>query len=70
MRGLLGAALAVLLTGVALWLALHRIPGWYRPVYVPQVRLDPSRMTALGWQTQLSSDEAVARAVGELLKQD
>jgi len=41
--------------------------GWTGDV--PQVRLDPSRMAALGWRTRLTSDEAVARAVGELLEQ-
>ena len=41
--------------------------GWTGDV--PQVRLDPSRMLALGWRTRLSSDEAVERAIGELLEQ-
>jgi UDP-glucose 4-epimerase len=39
--------------------------GWTGDV--PQVRLDPARMTALGWTAQLDSDTAVRRAVRALL---
>ena len=37
--------------------------GW--PGDVPQVRLDTSRMEALGWRPKMSSDEAVRRAIRE-----
>ncbi|MDD5555891.1 MAG: NAD-dependent epimerase/dehydratase family protein [bacterium] len=41
--------------------------GW--PGDVPQVRLDGSRLAALGWRPRLGSDEAVARGVRELVAQ-
>jgi UDP-glucose 4-epimerase len=40
--------------------------GWRGDV--PQVRLDASRMTNLGWRPVLTSDEAVRRAVKEMLE--
>jgi UDP-glucose 4-epimerase len=39
--------------------------GW--PGDVPQVRLDTSRMEKLGWKPKYTSDEAVRRAIKELL---
>lgn len=39
--------------------------GWRGDV--PQVRLDGARMSTLGWRPALSSDEAVARAVREMV---
>jgi len=41
--------------------------GW--PGDVPQVRLDGSKLAALGWKPRLSSGEAVARGVRELVEQ-
>ncbi|HEY8183144.1 MAG TPA: NAD-dependent epimerase/dehydratase family protein [Thermoanaerobaculia bacterium] len=41
--------------------------GW--PGDVPQVRLDTHRMEALGWHPQMSSAEAVRRAIGETVEQ-
>jgi len=41
--------------------------GWVGDV--PQVRFDITRMSRLGWQPKYSSDEAVARAVRELLRE-
>ncbi|MCK4858671.1 MAG: NAD-dependent epimerase/dehydratase family protein [candidate division Zixibacteria bacterium] len=41
--------------------------GWVGDV--PQVRLDTSRMTSLGWQARYSSDQAAAKAVEELMEQ-
>ena len=41
--------------------------GW--PGDVPQVRLDTSKINKLGWKARLSSDEAVRKAIKELLKQ-
>ena len=42
--------------------------GW--PGDVPQVRLDTSKITKLGWKTKLSSDQAVRRAIKDLLNQN
>jgi len=39
--------------------------GWVGDV--PQVRLDMTGMSRLGWQPRYTSDQAVARAVGELI---
>jgi UDP-glucose 4-epimerase len=39
--------------------------GW--PGDVPQVRLDMTRMSRLGWEPRYTSDEAVKRAVREML---
>jgi UDP-glucose 4-epimerase len=41
--------------------------GWRGDV--PQVRLDPARLSALGWDARYSSDEAVRLAVQELLEE-
>ena len=41
--------------------------GWTGDV--PQVRLDPEKMNHLGWRPRLSSNEAVEKAIGELLEQ-
>jgi UDP-glucose 4-epimerase len=41
--------------------------GWVGDV--PQVRLDPSKIRARGWQPRLSSNEAVERGIKELLEQ-
>lgn len=41
--------------------------GW--PGDVPQVRLDTSRMEALGWTPKMSSDEAVRRSIRECVAQ-
>jgi UDP-glucose 4-epimerase len=41
--------------------------GWVGDV--PQVRLDSSKMTKLGWKPKLMSDEAVRKGVKALLKQ-
>ena len=41
--------------------------GW--PGDVPQVRLDCSRMAALGWRASLTSNEAVRRACRELAQE-
>jgi UDP-glucose 4-epimerase len=41
--------------------------GW--PGDVPQVRLDTHRMEALGWHPQMSSAEAVRRAIQETVEQ-
>jgi len=41
--------------------------GW--PGDVPQVRLDTHRMEALGWHPQMSSAEAVRRAIRETVEQ-
>ena len=41
--------------------------GWRGDV--PYVRLDTSRMTALGWKPKLSSREAVRRGIGEIVAQ-
>jgi len=41
--------------------------GW--PGDVPKVRLDTSRMQALGWRPKLSSDESVRRAIAETVEQ-
>jgi len=40
--------------------------GW--PGDVPQVRLDTTRMTALGWRPKMSSDEAVRRSIVECVE--
>lgn len=42
--------------------------GWKGDV--PQVRLDPARMIALGWEPRHDSDGAVRQAVRDLLRQD
>jgi UDP-glucose 4-epimerase len=39
--------------------------GWVGDV--PQVRLDPARLAALGWTARLDSDGAVRQAVRALL---
>ena len=41
--------------------------GW--PGDVPQVRLDPSRMGKLGWEPGYTSDEAVRRAIKDILEE-
>lgn len=41
--------------------------GWRGDV--PQVKLDTSRMTALGWRPKLSSHEAVRRTIAETVEQ-
>ncbi|HEX7707367.1 MAG TPA: NAD-dependent epimerase/dehydratase family protein [Thermoanaerobaculia bacterium] len=41
--------------------------GWRGDV--PQVQLDTSRMTALGWKPKLSSHEAVRRTIAEVVEQ-
>jgi UDP-glucose 4-epimerase len=41
--------------------------GWRGDV--PQVKLDTSRMTALGWKPQLSSGESVRRTIAEVVEQ-
>jgi UDP-glucose 4-epimerase len=41
--------------------------GW--PGDVPQSRLNPSKLDALGWHTSKTSDEAVAQAVRELARE-
>ncbi|MFC2122902.1 NAD-dependent epimerase/dehydratase family protein [Bacteroidota bacterium] len=41
--------------------------GW--PGDVPQVRLDPSRMEELGWKPRYTSDEAVRRAIKDILEE-
>jgi UDP-glucose 4-epimerase len=41
--------------------------GW--PGDVPCVRLNPAKLASLGWTTLLTSDEAVKKAVQELLEQ-
>jgi len=41
--------------------------GW--PGDVPQVRLDPSRMENLGWKPRYTSDEAVRRAIKDILEE-
>ena len=41
--------------------------GW--PGDVPKVRLDTTRMTALGWTPKLGSDEAVKRSIRETVEQ-
>jgi UDP-glucose 4-epimerase len=41
--------------------------GW--PGDVPQVRLDTHRMEALGWKPQMTSEEAVRRAIRETVEQ-
>jgi UDP-glucose 4-epimerase len=41
--------------------------GWRGDV--PQVRLDTSRMTKLGWKPKLSSAEAVRRSISEMVEQ-
>lgn len=41
--------------------------GWRGDV--PQVRLDTSRMTTLGWKPRLSSAEAVRRTIAEVVEQ-
>ncbi|MBI2646933.1 NAD-dependent epimerase/dehydratase family protein [Candidatus Woesearchaeota archaeon] len=41
--------------------------GW--PGDVPQVRLDTTKMTKLGWKSKLSSDGAVRKAIKDLLNQ-
>ena len=41
--------------------------GWKGDV--PQVRLDPSRMEALGWKAKLDSDDAVRTAIQALLEE-
>jgi UDP-glucose 4-epimerase len=41
--------------------------GWRGDV--PRSRLDPGKLLRLGWRTRMTSDEAVARAVGELARQ-
>jgi len=41
--------------------------GW--PGDVPQVRLDPSRMEKLGWKPRYTSDEAVRRAIRDILEE-
>ncbi len=40
--------------------------GW--PGDVPKVRLDTSRMAALGWRPKMSSDESVRRAIRETVE--
>jgi UDP-glucose 4-epimerase len=41
--------------------------GW--PGDVPQVRLDPAKLTTLGWTTLLTSDEAVKKAAQEIVEE-
>ncbi|MBI4049951.1 MAG: NAD-dependent epimerase/dehydratase family protein [Candidatus Doudnabacteria bacterium] len=41
--------------------------GWAGDV--PQVRLDADKLARLGWKASMSSDEAVNRAINDLLKQ-
>jgi UDP-glucose 4-epimerase len=41
--------------------------GWRGDV--PQVRLDTTRMAALGWKPRLSSDESVRRTIAEVVEQ-
>jgi UDP-glucose 4-epimerase len=41
--------------------------GW--PGDVPKVRLDTSRMAALGWRPKMSSDQSVRRAIRETVEQ-
>ncbi|OGY45184.1 MAG: hypothetical protein A2744_01355 [Candidatus Buchananbacteria bacterium RIFCSPHIGHO2_01_FULL_44_11] len=41
--------------------------GW--PGDVPQVRLDPAKLAQLGWQASLTSDQAVLKAIQDLIKQ-
>lgn len=41
--------------------------GW--PGDIPQVRLDGKKMARLGWRPRLTSDEAVKKAIRELVKQ-
>lgn len=41
--------------------------GW--PGDVPQVRLDPKKLEKLGWTAKLSSDEAIKKAIADLLEQ-
>jgi len=41
--------------------------GW--PGDVPKVRLDTSRMQALGWRPKMSSDESVRRSIAETVEQ-
>ena len=43
------------------------VQGWVGDV--PQVRLDPARLTAHGWQARYTTDEAVRQAVRELQQQ-
>ncbi|MCP4592392.1 MAG: hypothetical protein GY842_16795 [bacterium] len=43
MRGALAGALVVVVSIAVLWLALHRIPSWYVPVYVAHDQLDAVR---------------------------
>lgn len=40
--------------------------GW--PGDVPQVRLDPKKLEKLGWVAKLSSDEAIKKAITDLLE--
>ena len=40
--------------------------GW--PGDVPQVRLDTSKINKIGWKAKLSSDQAVRKAIREILK--
>ena len=40
--------------------------GW--PGDVPQVRFDNTKMLRLGWQTRLSSDEAIRKAIAEIVQ--
>lgn len=41
--------------------------GWSGDV--PQVRLDPKKLEKLGWTAKLSSDEAIKKAIADLLEQ-
>lgn len=41
--------------------------GW--PGDIPQVRMDPTKISKIGWKNKLSSDESVRKAIKALLKQ-
>ena len=41
--------------------------GW--PGDVPRVRLDPKKLERLGWVAKFSSDEAIKKAITDLLGQ-
>jgi len=47
LRALIGLAVAILVVGGGLWMVVHHVPGWYKPVYVPEAQIDQVRTDAV-----------------------
>ncbi|MCK4658825.1 MAG: hypothetical protein KAV82_04820, partial [Phycisphaerae bacterium] len=44
---LLTVTLILVSAGAVLWLTVHHIPAWYKPVHVPEARMDEVRADAI-----------------------